>query len=122
MSRPQFAATIGALTTLALLTGCGHSAVVGPSRTLSVAVTEYRINPPSVTASPGQLTIVVHNYGRLSHNLAVFSGSVEDATTPPISPGQSADLTVDLTPGKYALASTVMSDQALGTYGTLTVR
>ncbi|HWE31979.1 MAG TPA: cupredoxin domain-containing protein [Solirubrobacteraceae bacterium] len=122
MPRPLFASAAGAATILTLLTGCGRVAAVGPSRTLSVAVTEYRINPQRVTASSGQLTIEVHNYGRLSHNLAVFSGSVEDATTPPISPGQSAELTVNLTPGKYALASTVMSDQALGTYGTLTVR
>jgi plastocyanin len=122
MPRPLFAAALGAATILALLTGCGRVATVGPSRTLSVAVTEYRINPQSVTASPGPLTITVHNYGRLSHNLAIFSGSVQDATTPPISPGQSAALTVDLTRGKYALASTIMSDQALGTYGTLTVR
>jgi hypothetical protein len=104
------------------LAGCGRTAVVGPGRTLSLAVTEYRVNPQSVTANPGQLTIVVHNYGRLSHNLAVFSGSVEQASTPPIPPGQTGQLTVDVVRGKYALASTIMSDQALGAYGTLTVR
>ncbi len=122
MPRTVFAAAVGAAAILALLTGCGRVQAVGPNRTLSVAVTEYRINPQTVTAGSGQLTIVVHNYGRLSHNLAVLSGSVEMGSTPPISPGQSAAITVDLTPGKYALASTVMSDQALGTYGTLTIR
>jgi hypothetical protein len=122
MPRTLFATAVGAAATLTLLTGCGRVQAVGPNRTLSIAVTEYRVDPQSVTASPGQLTMVVHNYGRLSHNLAVLSGSVEMAATPPIAPGQSAAITVDLTPGRYALASTVMSDQALGTYGTLTVR
>jgi predicted component of type VI protein secretion system len=122
MPRPLSATAVGAAAILTLLAGCGRVQAVGPNRTLTVAVTEYRINPQSVTARPGQLTIVVHNYGRLSHNLAVLSGSVEMAATPPLSPGQSAAVTVDLTRGTYALASTVMSDQALGAYGTLTVR
>jgi hypothetical protein len=36
-------------------------------------------------------------------------------------PGQTVDLPVSLTPGKYSIASTIQSDQTLGVYGTLTV-
>jgi hypothetical protein len=122
MPRALFATAVAAAAILTVLMGCGRVQAVGPNRTLSVAVTEYRINPQTVTTRPGQLTIVVHNYGRLSHNLAVLSGSVEMAATPAISPGQSAAITVSLTPGRYVLASTVMADQSLGTYGALTVR
>jgi hypothetical protein len=31
------------------------------------------------------------------------------------------ELSVDLAPGQYTLASTLFSDQALGEYGTLTI-
>ena len=35
-------------------------------------------------------------------------------------PGQSAELFATLAAGKYLMASTILSDQALGAYGTLT--
>jgi uncharacterized cupredoxin-like copper-binding protein len=101
--------------------GCGHTAVLGGDRVLDLGVTEYHLKPNSVRMSAGVVTIVVHNYGRLTHNLAVSSSGQTQASTKPLWPGQSASLTLTLTPGRYQLASTMLSDQALGTYGTLTV-
>ena len=43
------------------------------------------------------------------------------AETPPIAPGSSALLAVDLVRGSYEMASNLFDDQSLGTYGTLTV-
>jgi plastocyanin len=112
------AGTVGSLT---LISGCGRTAVVGSSRTLQVALTEYRLKPQSVRASAGLLTIVVHNYGVLTHNLVISSSGQPTAATAPIWPGDSTELTVALAPGTYQMASTILSDQTLGAYGTLRV-
>ncbi len=101
--------------------GCGHTEHVGSDRTLRVALTEFRMNPQSATVSAGQLTIIVHNFGRLTHNLALSHGGQSAAATKPIAPGESAQLTVTLVPGTYVMASTILDDEALGQYGTLRV-
>jgi hypothetical protein len=106
---------------LVLLSGCGRTLLVGSDRTLSVGLTEYRIAPQSIHAPPGLLTILVHNYGRLTHNLVISRAGQPEAATAPISPGETAELAVTLGPGTYLVASTILSDQALGAYGTLTV-
>jgi hypothetical protein len=103
------------------ITGCGHSATVGTDRTLRVALTEYQVVPQKVQMSAGVLTIIVHNSGKLTHNLAVLRGDQRIDETKPIWPGTVSELSVVLTPGSYTLASTLFSDQALGEYGTLTV-
>jgi len=87
-----------------------------------VALTEYRVMPQSIRASSGQLTILVRNDGRLTHNLVVSSNGQPVGSTPPIAPGASTSVAVDLVPGKYVMSSTILGDQALGEYGTLTIR
>jgi plastocyanin len=103
------------------VTGCSHTHVVGASRTVDVALTEYRLIPQDVRAVAGQLTIVVHNYGRLTHNLVVSLNGEQEGATPPLAPGDSAGLTLTLAPGTYSIVSTILSDQDLGAYGTLIV-
>jgi hypothetical protein len=103
------------------LAGCGHTERVGADRTLRVALSEYRLNPQRATASAGELTIVARNYGRLTHNLVVFRDGRSQGATKPLAPGQTGVLKLVLTPARYQLASTILSDQALGEYGTLAV-
>lgn len=110
-----------ALAGLALVSGCGHTEALGNDRTLYVALSEYRVTPQSVRVSAGPLTVFVHNYGRLTHNLVITLNGQTTGTTRPIWPGQSAEITLTLTPGTYLMSSTILSDQALGQYGTLTV-
>ena len=86
-----------------------------------MALTEYHVRPQSVHAARGLLMIVVHNYGRLSHNLVISQNGHPEASTKAIPPGQTTDLFTDLPPGKYVMASTILSDQALGAYGSLTI-
>jgi plastocyanin len=117
----QLRVSLAVAAALPALGGCGHAAGVGPNRTLRIALTEFRMNPQSVRASPGTLTFVVHNFGRLTHNLSILRGGHYTGSTRPIAPGESAQLTVSVTPGTYLMASTILSDQALGEYGTLTV-
>ena len=103
------------------LSACSHLHTIGADRTLQMALTEYRLRPQDVRMSAGPLTIYVHNYGRLTHNLAVSLGHSSAGSTGPLLPGQSAILSLYLTPGRYLMASAIFSDQALGEYGTLTV-
>jgi uncharacterized cupredoxin-like copper-binding protein len=74
-----------------------------------------------VRAPAGVLTIDVHNYGRLTHNFAVMRGAETNGETAPIQPGQSIELVLRFAPGKYLMASTLLSDRDLGIYGTLTI-
>jgi hypothetical protein len=64
----------------------------------------------------------VHNYGRLTHDLVITRDGQQTAATEPLAPGQTADLVTTLSPGQYLMSSTILSDQALGAYGTLRVR
>jgi hypothetical protein len=101
--------------------GCGATTTVAGDGTLQLAVGEYRITPQAVRTSPGALTIVVHNDGRLSHNLVISRGGVVEASSAAIAPGQWTELETALPPGRYLMASSLLSDQALGAYGTLDV-
>ena len=104
-----------------VIAGCGHQATVGADRTLRVALSEYRVVPQKVQAGSGPLTIIVHNAGKLVHNLVVMEGDQRIDETQPIWPGTVGELVVSLAPGRYTLVSTLFSDQALGEYGTLTI-
>jgi hypothetical protein len=106
---------------LALLAGCGSTETLHRDRTLYVALTEYRVAPQSASVRAGDLTVFVQNYGRLTHNLMISRGGALVQVTRPLSPGQSAEIALTLTPGSYLIASTILSDQALGAYGTLRV-
>ena len=110
-----------AAASLAGLGGCGHAIAVGTDRTLHIAVGEYRLRPDAARLAAGQLTIVVQNLGRLSHDLVVADGNRWLGATKPIWPGQSATLTLDLPAGTYSMFSALLSDQSLGDYGTITV-
>jgi hypothetical protein len=105
----------------AVVAGCGGSRQLAGGRPLRLAVTEYRLHPQSISVSAGTLTIFIHNYGRLTHDVVVSENGQSIAGTKPIPPGQSAELDLSLAPGRYLMTSTILSDEALGQYGTLTV-
>jgi plastocyanin len=114
---------IGGGAALAILAaGCGTTQVLGSSRQLTVALTEYQLRPQSVEIDSGPVTITVHNYGRLTHNLVILQNGRPQQSLPSLQPGASEQQTVFLLAGRYQMASTVQSDEALGVYGTLVVR
>ena len=114
-------ATLAALLLGGLLAGCGATHHVRGVGALDVAVTEWRVTPDHATARPGSLLIVVHNSGRLAHNLVLSRDGVRISATPPIMPGQSGDLEATVQKGRYELLSSLVDDQATGAYGTLNV-
>jgi iron uptake system EfeUOB component EfeO/EfeM len=104
-----------------LVTACGHTEVAGSDRTVRIQLSEYRLQPQSIRVSRGLVTIIVHNHGLLDHNLTLFqNGQTVDAINP-LSPGETSQMTLFLSPGTYAMVSTVLSDESLGAYGTLRV-
>jgi cupredoxin-like protein len=111
---------VAALAALALA-GCGHVTSVGTGATLQISLNEYRVMPQDVHAGSGTLTIVVRNDGRLTHDLVITQDGRQTAATEPLAPGQTTDLVTALPPGRYLMSSTILSDQALGVYGTLDV-
>lgn len=119
--RPPHSLLAVALSVLAVA-GCGATTHVGSGRTLQIALNEYRVTPQDIRAPNGLLTIFVHNYGRLTHDLVITLKGRTWAATTPIAPGQTEELEAALGPGHYLMASSVLSDQALGAYGTLIVQ
>ena len=114
-------ATLAALLAGGLLTGCGAAHGTSRGGAVNVSVNEWRMTPETAHAGPGPLLIVVHNSGRLAHNLVLSHDGVRISFTPPIMPGQNADLETTVQKGSYQLLSSMVDDQATGVYGTLNV-
>src|SRR5262249_33410053 len=77
------------------------SAAEGPpsTHTIRVTETEYHIALPALkTLAPGNYTFIVHNAGKVEHNLVVGS-----KPTPLIPPGQTTTLKVALGTGTVSL-------------------
>jgi hypothetical protein len=117
----SLSATLVALLVGGLLSGCGAGHHTSAGDTLNVSVNEWRLSPDNADASPGPLLIVVHNSGRLAHNLVLSRDGVRVSFTAPIMPGQNADLETTVQKGRYELLSSMLDDQATGVYGTLKV-
>jgi uncharacterized cupredoxin-like copper-binding protein len=130
MSRPTTATA--ALAALALvLGGCGGSRLRTDHPILRLTVDEYRIVPQNIVAKAGRIKFVVHNTGRLTHNLVIEVPGRPDETPTPVpggriatmQPGQTADpIKVTLAPGTYRLVCTIANHDDLGQFGTLEVR
>jgi hypothetical protein len=121
MTRPRASKLALLAACSVLITGCAQVQRVGASRTVDIALSEYRLRPDSIRVSSGYLDIHVRNFGRLTHNLVISANGQTAGATGPIWPGHSAELTLSLAPGTYSMASTMLSDEALGAYGTLKV-
>ena len=94
----------------------------GGGQTLKLSATEFKFAPsdPSVD-NAGKVTFDVSNDGSVDHALEVEGPNGEDETEP-ISAGQSAKLTVDLSkPGKYEIYCPIGNHKAMGMEGTVTV-
>ena len=123
--------TAAALVAIALaLGGCGDDEVFRTSRpVLNVTLDEYRLVPQNIEVRPGRLKLVVHNTGRLTHNLVIQVPDAPGGKPVPIErvatiqPGQTAaPVKVTLAPGAYRIVCTIANHDDLGQYGTLKVR
>jgi plastocyanin len=103
------------------LTGCGRSETVAAGRPVTIAITEYRLNPSALTIPGGVITVIVRNDGRLTHNLVIAQDGHPEQTSGPVAPGEAATMLVFLLPGRYTMSSTMPSDADLGIRGTLRI-
>jgi plastocyanin len=92
----------------------------------TVDMTEFAFEPKDLTVRQGE-TITAETTGDVVHNLTIEQGpdpekpSKELAATPDVQPGDSAELTVELDPGAYALVCTVPGHREQGMIGTIKV-
>ncbi len=117
---------------LASAAGCGGDAEPTeiPGRTLTVSLTEYRLDPQDVRVRAGRLRVVAVNRGTLPHNLHVVREDPEDRErtpddlggTPTSQPGDTRRHTFTrLRRGEYRIVCTVANHDDLGMRGTLEV-
>jgi uncharacterized cupredoxin-like copper-binding protein len=118
---------------IALTTGgCGANPVYtrAADHRVEVRLDEYRVLPEHIEVHAGRITFVAHDTGRLTHNLAVVQfkrplGSEQEKhygrATKTLFPGDTAQTTVKLEPGKYRLVCTIANHDNLGQYAELKV-
>lgn len=113
------------LTALAAAAGCGEPDPVAVSATpLRLTMTEYRIEPQAVRIPAGRVEILVRNGGTTVHRLQLRSAdrSRALASSPPLRPGESARVVVELAPGTYVDTCMQARHDTLGEHGTIVAR
>jgi plastocyanin len=110
-----------------VLAGCGaddgEEEQAGPTeQTIAIVETDFALDPADVQLEgPGTYTFRAVNEGETAHALEIEGMGVEEETEE-FGPGESAELTVELTePGEYELYCPVDGHKELGMEGTLTV-
>ena len=97
--------------------GGGGAAASAPS-TATIHLTEFALEPSSVTIASGG-TLAVHNDGAVQHDLAIEG---TDFRTPLVSGGETFNLKLTgLAPGTYNILCQVAGHAPAGMKGTLTV-
>ena len=122
-------AALGLLAAVSLgAAGCGDDAVRDHDGVLRLTLDEYRIVPEHVSVHEGEIKLIAHNAGVLTHNVVVQKFNVKSGETPTVygrtdtsHPGQTVSATMRLAPGKYRLVCTIANHDDLGQYATLQV-
>jgi len=137
------AGTLAIAVALGVLAGTG-GASAAPARDatasatrIKVVLTEWKLVPSIVRVSPGAITFVVRNTGKIPHELAIvrtgrhhhalpmagskaseagLMGEIEEFL-----PGQTRRLVVKLAPGKYVLLCNLPGHYMAGQYASLRV-
>jgi uncharacterized cupredoxin-like copper-binding protein len=118
----SFSAFFAVLAAVVVLAACGSgSEEAATGETVSIGETEFALDPSSVRIDEaGTVTFSVTNNGSMEHALEVEGQGVEEESDT-IAPGETAELTVDLTDGSYEIYCPVDGHREQGMEGTLTV-
>jgi iron uptake system component EfeO len=111
----------------------------GSGNTVEVTLADDSVTLSSAETSAGSVTFAATNDGTLTHEIEVFEGDADPASLPiendvantegwtlvdeieDITPGSSADLTLDLEAGSYQIVCNLAGHFSKGMYSTLTV-
>jgi plastocyanin len=115
--------------------GCGGGDTVHVAGGIvRLDVDEYRIIPNKVSVPAGQVKILIHDTGLLTHNVHIEDPSQLDKQGNPLDlggtrtahPGSGPTarqaVTLTLAPGTYRMVCTIANHEVLGQYGTLVVK
>jgi uncharacterized cupredoxin-like copper-binding protein len=96
-------------------------------QTVDISETEFKLTTPEDTVKAGQVTFNVKNDGQTTHGFEIEgpgdSVDVEEELEPDLQPGQSGNLTVDLSkPGTYEYYCPVDGHKDKGMEGEITVQ
>jgi plastocyanin len=103
---------IGMLAAVEIFGASSESEAAG-GRKVTVVETEYKIQMPKTTLSPGTYEFEVENKGKIPHNLTI-AGSGATEHTQDIDAGGSSTLTVELKPGDYDFYCSIPGHKAQG--------
>lgn len=93
----------------------------GDGAAVEIVLTDFALEPASLSLDPGSYTLTVVNDGESMHGLKV-DGPGGEFETGELQPGDTAELAVDLSePGEYELTCPVGDHRERGMEGTLTV-
>jgi uncharacterized cupredoxin-like copper-binding protein len=117
--------TSGASTTGASSGGSAPSAssatASGGGTQVTVGETEFKLTLSTGSFRAGNYTFKAVNNGRIAHSLEITGPGINNALTPTLQPGQSADLHVTLQNGSYDLFCPIDSHKSLGMNDEITV-
>ena len=101
--------------------GGGTTTTAAAGTPVTRSLVDFALEPKTVQLdAPGTYTFMVTNNGQTSHALEIEGNGVEEETDT-LSPGDSGEVTVELTAGEYELYCPIDSHRANGMEGTLVV-
>jgi high-affinity iron transporter len=125
---PGAAATV-ALTLALVVAACGGSGTSAPTGaagsaatgTVTVAASEYKFDPSTLSVPAGAVTFEVANNGTEEHEFEIFKGEALVDEIEGLVPGLTRELPVTLQAGEYTYACKLAGHDVAGMTGTLTV-
>ncbi len=138
MAHGQKIAAVAVLAALAASVGAARGLAGSASTTVKVTLKEFSLRPSTKLVSPGKVTFVVRNAGRVDHELVVLRtnrpakklwltsfGDVYEvgriARTKPIDARRTKTLTATLKVGHYALICNLPGHYRAGQFADFTV-
>lgn len=99
------------------------TAAAAGGETVDISETDFALDPSDPTVKAGTVTFDVTNDGQTTHNLEVEGPNGEEELEQDLAPGESGQLTVDLSePGTYEMYCPVDDHKGMGMEGEITVQ
>ena len=111
---PPAPPTTAASSTQSTSTASAPTTAPTTPRSVPVKESEFKIELPSTSLSPGNYTFDLTNDGHIGHDLVVDGPGVIDKKTPVIDGGKTAKLTVELKSGTYDFYCSVPGHKQAG--------